>query len=252
MTEQPDYLDKYPPLTGDELLDELDRLIAVHPAGEDTPYLSYIDGALAGLLLSPEPIEPAEWLPELQAGPDMQFPDPADGERFAAMLRLRQVEMAVLMLEGGLAFMPIYDYDDKDQPIWQLWLAGLLGAMKLRMSAWDHLLHSDDEDLAAAVMGIMSLAVTLPSIAGKVPEIDAADLGELAEEAPMVLPYFVETIYRRQRGLERVPMIDDFDADGLTQDDWALPQQPIRVEKIGRNEPCSCGSGKKYKKCCGG
>ncbi|MBO5312724.1 MAG: preprotein translocase subunit SecA [Clostridia bacterium] len=28
-------------------------------------------------------------------------------------------------------------------------------------------------------------------------------------------------------------------------------QQPIRVDKIGRNEPCPCGSGKKYKKCCG-
>lgn len=27
-------------------------------------------------------------------------------------------------------------------------------------------------------------------------------------------------------------------------------QQPIRVTKIGRNEPCHCGSGKKYKKCC--
>lgn len=24
-----------------------------------------------------------------------------------------------------------------------------------------------------------------------------------------------------------------------------------RVEKIGRNDPCPCGSGKKYKKCCG-
>jgi hypothetical protein len=23
------------------------------------------------------------------------------------------------------------------------------------------------------------------------------------------------------------------------------------VEKVGRNEPCPCGSGKKYKKCCG-
>ena len=23
------------------------------------------------------------------------------------------------------------------------------------------------------------------------------------------------------------------------------------VEKIGRNDPCPCGSGKKYKKCCG-
>lgn len=28
-----------------------------------------------------------------------------------------------------------------------------------------------------------------------------------------------------------------------------VPQEPIRVEKIGRNEPCPCGSGKKYKKC---
>jgi hypothetical protein len=27
--------------------------------------------------------------------------------------------------------------------------------------------------------------------------------------------------------------------------------EPIRVVKIGRNEPCPCGSGKKYKKCCG-
>jgi len=27
--------------------------------------------------------------------------------------------------------------------------------------------------------------------------------------------------------------------------------KPIRVEKMGRNEPCPCGSGKKYKKCCG-
>ncbi|MDE0911983.1 MAG: SEC-C metal-binding domain-containing protein [Myxococcota bacterium] len=28
---------------------------------------------------------------------------------------------------------------------------------------------------------------------------------------------------------------------------------PIRREtaKIGRNDPCSCGSGKKFKKCCG-
>jgi SWIM/SEC-C metal-binding protein len=29
------------------------------------------------------------------------------------------------------------------------------------------------------------------------------------------------------------------------------PPVPIQYEKIGRNEPCPCGSGKKYKKCCG-
>lgn len=29
-------------------------------------------------------------------------------------------------------------------------------------------------------------------------------------------------------------------------------EEQRRVEKIGRNDPCPCGSGKKYKKCCGG
>ncbi len=28
------------------------------------------------------------------------------------------------------------------------------------------------------------------------------------------------------------------------------PQRPVRSEKIGRNQPCPCGSGRKYKKCC--
>lgn len=27
--------------------------------------------------------------------------------------------------------------------------------------------------------------------------------------------------------------------------------EPLRVQKVGRNDPCPCGSGKKYKKCCG-
>ena len=30
-----------------------------------------------------------------------------------------------------------------------------------------------------------------------------------------------------------------------------IKSQPISVTKIGRNDPCPCGSGKKYKKCCG-
>jgi preprotein translocase subunit SecA len=34
--------------------------------------------------------------------------------------------------------------------------------------------------------------------------------------------------------------------------DGSIKQQPVRRgEKVGRNDPCPCGSGKKYKKCCG-
>jgi hypothetical protein len=37
------------------------------------------------------------------------------------------------------------------------------------------------------------------------------------------------------------------------EDEWAEPVETIRREspKVGRNDPCPCGSGKKYKKCCG-
>ncbi len=33
--------------------------------------------------------------------------------------------------------------------------------------------------------------------------------------------------------------------------DGIMGVRPRRVEKVGRNDPCTCGSGKKYKKCCG-
>jgi uncharacterized protein YecA (UPF0149 family) len=29
------------------------------------------------------------------------------------------------------------------------------------------------------------------------------------------------------------------------------PEEPLSVSKVGRNDPCNCGSGKKFKKCCG-
>lgn len=49
---------------------------------------------------------------------------------------------------------------------------------------------------------------------------------------------------------------DDFEDDLLLSEpppEWdALPPEPcVREPKIGRNDPCPCGSGKKFKKCCG-
>ena len=41
--------------------------------------------------------------------------------------------------------------------------------------------------------------------------------------------------------------------DEDVEDGEETKQMPIRRDapKIGRNDPCPCGSGKKYKKCCG-
>jgi len=38
----------------------------------------------------------------------------------------------------------------------------------------------------------------------------------------------------------------------ITVNDDEHPAEPAKSQKnAGRNEPCPCGSGKKYKKCCG-
>jgi preprotein translocase subunit SecA len=48
---------------------------------------------------------------------------------------------------------------------------------------------------------------------------------------------------RKKRELEQARMAGSGDMQ---------VQQVVRSgEKIGRNDPCPCGSGKKYKKCCG-
>ena len=41
-------------------------------------------------------------------------------------------------------------------------------------------------------------------------------------------------------------MVENVGGDGT-----APKKQPVKVNKIGRNDPCPCGSGKKYKHCCG-
>ncbi len=42
--------------------------------------------------------------------------------------------------------------------------------------------------------------------------------------------------------------------DGVTKyldESHSAPTTPVASVKVGRNDPCPCGSGKKYKKCCG-
>jgi len=48
---------------------------------------------------------------------------------------------------------------------------------------------------------------------------------------------------RKRRELEQARMAGGGDRGTV--------QQVVRGDKVGRNDPCPCGSGKKYKKCCG-
>ena len=59
-----------------------------------------------------------------------------------------------------------------------------------------------------------------------------------------------EIAARQQRWAEEDAERSAVEWDG-DYDETFLPEAYIRAEsKVGRNDPCPCGSGKKYKKCC--
>jgi len=60
------------------------------------------------------------------------------------------------------------------------------------------------------------------------------------------------TIYKVKVQLKRpMPMEGAQNLQSGGDDSKAASTQPKKKEKVGRNDPCPCGSGKKYKKCCG-
>ncbi len=52
-------------------------------------------------------------------------------------------------------------------------------------------------------------------------------------------------------GMDEWSNIFDDEKRKQIKKDFNKSKQVIAGEKIGRNDPCPCGSGKKYKKCCG-
>jgi preprotein translocase subunit SecA len=58
---------------------------------------------------------------------------------------------------------------------------------------------------------------------------------------------------QENRGRETVKNMRTSGPEKVTSADSSKSSrpEPVRSEKIGRNDPCPCGSGKKYKKCCG-
>jgi hypothetical protein len=78
-----------------------------------------------------------------------------------------------------------------------------------------------------------------------------AAIEELDGELPPAL-------LKKERRLRQ--MREDYQQEILSSDSWEggedegeIPnRQPLKSQKVGRNQPCPCGSGKKYKRCHGG
>ena len=75
---------------------------------------------------------------------------------------------------------------------------------------------------------------------------------QVVREAPMELPTTVAWAHTREgRGeLPAEPMAPSIAASTATAPRAQPAPRTVAGDKVGRNDPCPCGSGKKYKKCC--
>lgn len=224
-------------------LDQLDELLLSMPIEADGMLLSEFDGFCAGLIVSPEMILPSEWLPFV-------WGDMGD-ERFETLESVQQATDLIMRHYNSVAqdlsppapkYGPLIDKDTRNGDlIWEPWVAGFETAMSLRPESWEAIMDSGDEDAAACV----TMVLELHYIAEGESQLTETQINALRKEAPDLLAEMVLTLNAWTKGQARSePFPSMFAAN--------TPQAPFSGKKVGRNEPCPCGSGRKYKRCCGG
>jgi len=190
--------------------------------------LEEADGLLTALAAGPVRVAPGEYLPEILRAPgESSGLDSPEHKRLAIELLNRRYASIVGDLAHDVA-PSAWLYDAGLDIRGMLWARGFLHAMSLHRDAWEPLVR-DQRLIDKLVMPLLAL---LPD--------DEADAGVMLSDA------------RRSALVDMLP-----DIALATKAHWTGAWHPLlnvpmpRVAKIGRNDPCSCGSGKKYKRCCG-
>ena len=214
-----------------ELIDELDEFLMSDQAPDDGMQLSDLDGFLTGIAVGPELIMPSEWMPMIWQGGRPEFKDAEQAERIMGIIMARYNEILHLLDGEPGDFEPIF-YEAPDGGIIAAdWAEGFMDAFGLRVDAWDPMFEDEDGRFFLA-----PLMAQLHDKDGK-PFLDVSpeEMRDIREESAQSLPYVIKGIH-------------DF---------WKARRQPTNFvrrptgKKVGRNEPCPCGSGRKYKRCCG-
>jgi uncharacterized protein len=215
-----------------------DALLAL---GEETMLIEELDGFIAGLLVCPELIKPSEWLP-IVWGRDSGDSQPTfdDLDRVNEVLGLIMEHyngVARTLMERPDRYSPLFAVDKRNGDVlWELWIEGFEKAVKLRPAACQRLLNTD-ADTATAMRGML----TLVDVASGDHHVQRKDNVALTEVAPYNIARWIVTL-NASRLANYQPI------QGVTP---MAPAHITSMKKPGRNDPCLCGSGKKYKRCCG-
>jgi uncharacterized protein len=210
----------------------LDELLMSDTTPEDVLSIDELHGYLTAIVCCPVPVVPSEWLPgvwQTEEGPQFESAEQAQ-EIMSLIMRMHNdiadalrvgEEFGPLMLENTLE-------SGETVVVAQGWCWGFMEGMRSQFEAWEPHLDMINE-LVVPIAVLARLGDDDPELQELLD--DQEQIAQLTE----AIAESAAAIYEYSRSI----------ADG--------PQQPHRRQtaKVGRNDPCPCGSGKKYKKCCG-
>lgn len=191
--------------------------------------LSELDGFLTGVAIGPDLVMPSEWLPEIWGEQEPVFDDTGEMRAVLAVIMNRYNEIPFSLRRDPPEFVPILAKSPAGEPVASAWAKGFFHAVKLHRPAWTPLLRHREGRIL-----LTPLLIALP-------EAEPNRLDSCVPPPEMVAKAlgFIPRV---------VAAIDDFWRE---RRETSSTRRSTRQRKTARNARCPCGSGRKYKRCCG-
>ena len=233
-----------PPLTdplSESEFGELDDLLLSDRLPEECMDAVTLEGFLTTIVIGPVTVTPEHWLPRV-FGSDPEDPMPAfsSAKSFKRVVHLIMRLYNSMIMIFGIApekFSPTFythEVEGKTYTIVDEWCSGFLQGVALAGDAWQPML-----DEKPGILRPFQLFATPEGWA----ELDAA----VDEEA-----MHAEWCNRIEPTVHAIHAYWlPYREESVTTRASPHPKRMAGKPKVGRNAPCPCGSGKKYKHCCG-
>jgi uncharacterized protein len=210
-------------------LQRLDHFLSRLDAGGDTMLLTELDGFVAGVVVCPDLIMPGEWLEVVWGEDGPGFESERQAQEILGLI-MEHYNQVLRQLARPGRYQPILSQDIDGSVLWELWASGFHKAVRLRPGSWAAFSEMDNRNVSRALVSLIRIA----EIADGDGE-SSSDLDKFLEDrAPDLIGTSLETLHQARLDLQ------------------ACNVGPVRStpKSVGRNDPCPCGSGKKFKKCC--
>lgn len=215
-------------LTFDEAArSRLMELLDVKSEAHNTMRCDEVQGFMMALLSGPDALNPTNWLPEI-LGEESLF-DAKERTEIERLVMAMAADMRMKLNEKILPDLWFYE-DEAGNPDFYTWCNAYLYALDIVPTDWFEAVDQEEfEDLFYPIMALGGIYDEEEN--GEVIlHLNEKELTQLESD----LPHVLLDIYWYWQAIINKP-------------------QTVRREgeKVGRNDPCPCGSGKKYKACCG-